>query len=88
MCKGCCQDSVDQGDTDAIAPLLISLELLLIVGISEQLSFTFDDISTACMHAEPNEEVYVMPPVEFYPDCGMVWNLSNAMHVLKTAPKA
>lgn len=34
------------------------------------------------------EEVYVTPPVELYPECGLVWEQWEAMQGLKTTSKA
>lgn len=88
MCKGCYQDSIDKDDTYASTPLLISLKLPLLIGLSKNCRFTFCGISTAFLHAKLQDEVYVKPPMEFYPDGGILWRLQKAMRGLKTAPQA
>lgn len=44
----------------ASTPLLISLKLLLLIGLKKN-SFNFYGLSTAMLHAELKEEVYIGP---------------------------
>ena len=45
------------------------------------------DVSTAFLHALMNEEVFVWPPKEFYPEGKCLWRLKKAMYGLRQAPK-
>lgn len=83
-CKGCYQDTTDKDDTYANTTLLISLKVLLLIGLAKNCSFNFYDINNAFLHAE----VYVKPPIEFYPTGGVLCKLRKAMYRLKIAPKA
>ena len=51
---------------------------------------TTGDISTAFLHAPitKEEEVYVTPPPEYYPNGDTLWKLKRAMYGLRTSPKA
>lgn len=80
VCKGCYKDSIENDDTYASTPLLINLKLRLLIGLSKNYRFNFYDVSTAFLHAELQEEVYVKRPIEFYPDGGVVWRLRKAMY--------
>lgn len=87
VCKGCYKATTDRGDAYASTPLLITLNLLILIGLTKNYSFTFYDVHIAFLHAELKEQVYVRTAEEFYPDSGVVWKL-RAMYGLKTAPKA
>lgn len=88
VCNGCYQGITDKGDTYTRTPLFISLKLLLLFGFPKNYSFNLYDVSTAFLHAELKEQVYVRPPVEFYPNGGVLWELQEAMYRLKAAPNA
>eukprot|EP00439_Symbiodinium_sp_Y106_P028667 s6609_g3.t1 len=45
------------------------------------------DVSTAFLHALMNEEVFVWPPKEFYPEGNCLWRLKKAVYGLRQAPK-
>lgn len=74
--------------TRACTPPLIILKLFLLHGSSENDSLNCYDDSVAFLPAEPMEEVYAIPPVELYPDGGVLWNLGEAKHGITTAPNA
>lgn len=48
----------------------------------------YNSAVTALLHAELKEEVFVGPPMEFYPNGGVLWKLRKAMCGLKAAPMA
>ena len=48
---------------------------------------TLADISTAFLHALMEGDVRVLPPVEYYPEGGVVWKLKRAFYGLRNAPK-
>lgn len=79
---------MEKDDIYASTPLLISLKLLLLIGLSKGYKFNFYDDNTAFLHAALKEEVYVKPPPDFYPNGGVLWRLRKAMYGLKTVPKA
>ena len=45
------------------------------------------DISTAFLHAAVDDDFYVIPPLEFYPDGCTLWKLKKALYGLKRSPK-
>lgn len=63
--KGIYQETTDKGDTYSSTPLLISWKVLVLIGLTKNYTFDFDDVSTVFLHAELREEVYVRPPVDF-----------------------
>ena len=46
------------------------------------------DISTPFLHAGLQDDFYVWPPKEFYPDRTTVWKLKRALYGLRDAPRA
>jgi hypothetical protein len=54
---------------------------------------TTGDVSTSFLHApvttSPDEEdIYIVPPVEYYPGKDVLWRLHKALYGLRTSPKA
>lgn len=64
VCKGCYQETLHKGDTNA-SPLLINQKLLLLVDLTKNFRFNFYDVGTTLCHAGLKEEVYVKPPKGF-----------------------
>lgn len=52
VCKSCYQEKLDKGDTYASAPLLITLNLLLFVGLVMDYGLNLNDISMLFLHAD------------------------------------
>lgn len=86
--KGCYQEMFDKDGTNASTPPLINLKLILFFGLSKNYHFNCYDVGTAFLHAELQGEVYVEPPVGFYPDGNVIWKLRKTMYRRKTAPGA
>ena len=78
----------DPDDTFASTPSLATLKLLLTLACTYDWFVLAGDVSTAFLHALLNEEVFVIPPMEFYPKGGVLWRLRRAMYGLKQSPKA
>ena len=69
---------VDNPDeTYASTPSLLTLKTLLTLAAARGWHVTLADISTAFLHALMDGDVWVLPPVEYYPDGGVVWKRSS-----------
>ena len=78
----------DPDETYASTPsLLMTLKTLLTLAIARGWPVALADISTAFLHALMEGDVWVLPPVEYYPEGGVVWKLKLAFYGLKSAPK-
>ena len=89
-CRVCVRgfdQEVDPDDTYASTPSLITLRLLLTLAIAFDWFVIAGDVSTAFLHALLTDEVFVIPPVEYYPNGGVLWKLRKAMYGLKQSPK-
>ena len=87
--RGCFQN-VEKSEEDnlfASTPSLVTMRLLLCVALARNWGITMGDVSTAFLHALMNEEVFVWPPKEFYPEGNCLWRLKKAMYGLRQAPK-
>ena len=73
---------VDPDDTYASTPSLITLKLLLTLAVAHGWHILAGDVSTAFLHALLTDEVFVIPPVEYYPNGGVLWKLRKAMYGL------
>ena len=78
----------DPDDTFASTPSLATLKLLLTLACTYNWFVLAGDVSTAFLHALLNDDVFVIPPGEFYPNGGVLWKLRRAMYGLKQSPKA
>ena len=79
---------VDPDDTYASTPSLITLKLLLTLAVTHGWHILAGDVSTAFLHALLlTDEVFVIPPVEYYPNGGVLWKLCKAMYGLKQSPR-
>ena len=68
-CRVCVRgydQEVDPDDTYASAPSLITLKLLLTLAVAHGWHILAGDVSTAFLHALLTDEVFVIPPVEFF----------------------
>ena len=77
----------DPDETYASTPSLLTLKTLLTLAVARGWHVTLADISTAFLHALMEGDAWVLPPVEYYPDGGVVWKLKRALYGLKNAPK-
>eukprot|EP00439_Symbiodinium_sp_Y106_P005086 s6380_g1.t1 len=87
--RGCFQN-VEKSEEDnlfASTPSLVTMRLLLCMALARNWGITMGDVSTAFLHALMNEEVFVWPPKESYPEGNCVWRLKKAMYGLRQAPK-
>ena len=83
--RGCFQN-VEKSDEDnlfASTPSLVTMRLLLCMALARNWGITMGDVSTAFLHALMNEEVFVWPPKEFYPEGNCLWRLKKAMYGLR-----
>ena len=77
----------DPDETYASTPSLLTLNTLLTLAVARGWRVTLADISTAFLHALMDGDVWVHPPVEHYPEGGVVWKLKRALYGLESAPK-
>ena len=69
-------------------PSLSTSKLLLTLAMAYQWSITTLDISTAFLHAlVTGDDIFVIPPVESYPQGGILWKLRRAGYGLRNAPR-
>ena len=86
--RGFDQKIEDPDDTFASTPSLQTLKLMLTLSIAFDWDITCCDISTAFLHADiSGEEIFVVPPAEYYPEGGIVWRLKKALYGLKNSPR-
>jgi hypothetical protein len=79
-------DGPDQ--TFASTPSLTSLKLLLTLSVAFGWDVSTGDIGTAFLYALiTGEDIYVIPPAEYYPDQNVVWKLKRAPYGLKNSPR-
>ena len=90
VAKGYAEQVLDVDDTYASTPVLVILRTLITLALTHNWTMTTGDISTAFLHAPitKEEEVYVTPPPEYYPNGDTLWKLKRAMYGLRTSPKA
>ena len=89
-CRVCVRgydQEVDPDDTCASTPSLITLKLLLTLAVAHGWHILAGDVSTAFLHALLTDEVFVIPPVEYYPNGGVLWKLRKAVYGLKQSPR-
>ena len=77
----------DPDETYASTPSLLTLKTLLTLAVARGWHVTLAEMWTAFLHALMEGDVWVRPPVEYYPEGGVVWKLKRALYGLKNAPK-
>ena len=87
VCVRGCHQEVDPDDTYASTPSLITLKLLLTLAVAHGWHILAGDVSAAFLHALLTDEVFAIPPVEYYPNGGALWKLRKAMYGLKQSPR-
>ena len=65
VCKGCYQTNIDKDGVYASTPLLTSLKILLTIATARHYIIRFGDVSTAFLHADLEETIYVIPHENF-----------------------
>ncbi|MCP4192560.1 MAG: hypothetical protein GY768_18250, partial [Planctomycetaceae bacterium] len=87
--QGFRQEITDLDDTYASTPIMPILRVLLTMALSKGWSIQLCDVSTAFLHADlqSEEDIYVWPPKEFYPQGDRLWRLKKAMYGLRSSPK-
>ena len=93
VARGFTQEVKDPDDIYASTPLLTSLRAFVTLALARGWHMTTGDVSTAFLHAavttSPDEEdIYIVPPVEYYPGKDVLWRLHKAMYGLRTSPRA
>jgi hypothetical protein len=93
VARGFTQEVKDPDDIYASTPLLTSLRAFVALALARGWHMTTGDVSTAFLHAavttSPDEEnIYIVPPVEYYPGKDVLWRLHKAMYGLRTSPRA
>jgi hypothetical protein len=79
---------IEDADTIfASTPSLITMKTLLNLSLALNWNVTAGDVSTAFLHANCTEDIYVWPPTEYYPQGNVLWKLKKAMYGLKNSPK-
>ena len=79
---------IEDADTIfASTPSLTTMKCLLTLALSLNWTITAGDVSTAFLHAPLEDDIYVTPPPEYYPQGGVLWKLKKAMYGLKNSPK-
>jgi hypothetical protein len=64
----------------ASTPSLTTLKLLFTLSVAFGWDVSNKDISTAFLHALiTGEDIYVIPPAEYYPDQNVVWKLKHQL---------
>ena len=88
VCRGFDQVVDDPDQTFASTPSLTTLKLLLTLAVTFGWNVFTGDISTAFLHALiTGEDIFIIPPSEFYPDQNVVWKLKRALYGLKNSPR-
>ena len=88
VCRGFDQVVDDPDQTFASTPSLTTLKLLLTLAVTFGWDVFTGDISTAFLHALiTGEDIFIIPPCEFYPDQNVVWKLKRALYGLKNSPR-
>ena len=75
VCQGFYQSHLEKDDVYASTPLLPSLKFLLAHALQRDYSINFADVSTAFLHADLEEEIWVIPPAEVNPNGDKLWKL-------------
>ena len=79
---------VDNSDeTYASTPNLLMLKTLLALPIARGWHVTLASMSTAFLHALMEGDVWVLPPVKYHPEGGVVGKVKRALYGLRNAPK-
>jgi len=82
-----CQQALDSTvDIFAATPSLVTLLTMITIAIAKNWTMSTGDVSTAFLHADLTEEVYVKPPPELIVP-GHCWKLLKALYGLRSAPK-
>ena len=85
--RGYTQEVNDRDEVFASTPSLTTLKLLLTLTSAFGWFVTTGDVSTAFLHAPMDTDIFVIPPLEFYPEGGVLWKLKRALYGLRNAPK-
>ena len=87
VARGYTQQVEDKDETFASTPSLTTLRLLLTLAVAKGWHISIGDISTAFLHALVNEDFYVIPTLEFYPEGRTLWKLRKALYGFNHSPK-
>ncbi|CAE7380121.1 unnamed protein product, partial [Symbiodinium pilosum] len=79
--------SLHSDEIFASTPSLTTLKLLLVLAMAFNWHIAVGDVSTAFLHASVDSDIFVIPPLEFYPQGGVLWKLRKALYGLRNSPK-
>ena len=87
VARGYTQQVDDKDEIFASTPSLTNLKLLLVLAMAFNWHIAVGDVSTAFLHASVDSDIFVIPPLEFYPQGGVLWKLRKALYGLRNSPK-
>ena len=85
--RGFTQIIEDADSIFASTPSLVTMKVMLNLSLALNWQIMAGDVSTAFLHAATTDDIYVVPPAEYYPQGGVLWRLKKAMYGLKNSPK-
>ena len=85
--RGYTQQVDDRDELFASTPSLTTLKLLLTLSSAFGWYIATGDVSTAFLHAAVDGDIYVIPPLEYYPEGNVLWKLKRALYGLRNSPK-
>ena len=85
--RGYTQQVDDRDELFASTPSLTTLKLLLTLSSAFGWHIATGDVSTAFLHAAVDGDIYVIPPLEYYPEGNVLWKLKRALYGLRNSPK-
>ena len=85
--RGYTQQVEDRDELFASTPSLTTLKLLLTLSSAFGWHIATGDVSTAFLHAAVDGDIYVIPPLEYYPEGNVLWKLKRALYGLRNSPK-
>ena len=85
--RGYDQQIEDPDEVFASTPSLTTLKLLLTLATAFNWCVWTGDVSTAFLHALVNSDIFVIPPLEFYPEGQTLWKLKRALYGLRNSPQ-
>ena len=85
--RGYTQQLNDRDELFASTPSLTTLKLLLTLSSAFGWRIATGDVSTAFLHAAVDSDIYLIPPLEYYPEGNVLWKLNRALYGLRNSPK-
>ena len=85
--RGYTQQVDDRDELFASTPSLTTWKLLLTLSSAFGWYIATGDVSTAFLQAAVDGDIYVIPPLEYYPEGNVLWKLKPALYGLRNSPK-